>query len=333
LLLQAARTQNHACRMGTIRRHGRRLRSRGPVNRPVKCVNPVGPARPGTAVWPVRAASVACAPASCACASASVTLAEAASASAARASDCGASPMRKRRARSVASACDDCSRRRAASRVLAPSSRLGGRVEHLERQSEVHGLGLGPEAGDLCPGGVLRRPPLARQPDGRAQLGLVRDVVLVAAGGVVHVGAGQERRVRQQGAAGSDPGGGGLAARLDAGAVRQAFPRRLDGVMQARGLRQRGQRRQQQDHRASEDTLGLNPHRLHLSFARDRQYGKLMPRPAVTALAVTALVIALFVSGCMSEPPARPSNDNSVSQSGPGEQKLPGAPAVRAATP
>jgi len=41
LLLQTTRTQNHARRMGTIRRHGRRLRPRGPVSRPVKCVNPV----------------------------------------------------------------------------------------------------------------------------------------------------------------------------------------------------------------------------------------------------------------------------------------------------
>jgi hypothetical protein len=42
LLLQTPRTQNYARRMGAIRRHGRRLRPRGPVTRPVKCVNPVG---------------------------------------------------------------------------------------------------------------------------------------------------------------------------------------------------------------------------------------------------------------------------------------------------
>ena len=137
---------------------------------------------------------------------------------------------------------------------------LGRRVEHLKRQRQMRGLGLGPQAGDLRPCGVLRRPPLARQPDGSAQFGLMRDVVLVAARLVVNVGAGHVGRIREKGAPGSDSGGGGLTACLQPGAVRQPVPRRLHGVMQGRRpggcLGKRGQGSQQENHGAPERAPG-----------------------------------------------------------------------------
>lgn len=51
---------------------------------------------------------------------------------------------------------------------------------------------------------------------------------------------------------------------------------------------------------------------------------------------VIAAAIALLVTGCMTGPiPVSSSHadDNSINPSGPSEEKLPGAPAVRAATP
>ena len=51
---------------------------------------------------------------------------------------------------------------------------------------------------------------------------------------------------------------------------------------------------------------------------------------------VIAAAVVLLVAGCMTGPiPVSSSHagDNSVNSSGPSEEKLPGAPAVRAATP
>ncbi len=62
--------------------------------------------------------------------------------------------------------------------------------------------------------------------------------------------------------------------------------------------------------------------------SRKPQHGDKMPK-----LPVIASVAAVLVSGCMSGPSPGPSSNNSVGLPGPGEQKLPGAPAVRAATP
>ncbi len=51
---------------------------------------------------------------------------------------------------------------------------------------------------------------------------------------------------------------------------------------------------------------------------------------------VIAAAVALLVTGCMTGPiPVSSSHadDNSINSSGPSEERLPGAPAVRAATP
>ena len=50
LLLQAARTKNHARRLGSLRFHGHRLHHRGPV----KCANPVGSYRWSLWIAPFR---------------------------------------------------------------------------------------------------------------------------------------------------------------------------------------------------------------------------------------------------------------------------------------
>jgi len=52
-----------------------------------------------------------------------------------------------------------------------------------------------------------------------------------------------------------------------------------------------------------------------------------MPKFAVIAS------FAVLLTGCMSGPIPVPSSDESVHMSGPSEEKLPGSPAVRAATP
>jgi len=60
--------------------------------------------------------------------------------------------------------------------------------------------------------------------------------------------------------------------------------------------------------------------------------GDRMPKFRVIA----AVAVALLVAGCMTGPiPASSSHagNNSINSSGPSEEKLPGAPAVRAATP
>ena len=47
-------------------------------------------------------------------------------------------------------------------------------------------------------------------------------------------------------------------------------------------------------------------------------------------------VVALLLTGCMSGPiplSSSHADDNSINPSGPSEEKLPGAPAVRAVTP
>jgi len=51
---------------------------------------------------------------------------------------------------------------------------------------------------------------------------------------------------------------------------------------------------------------------------------------------VIAATVALLVTGCMTGPipvSSSQAGDNSINSSGPSEEKLPGAPAVRAATP
>jgi starvation-inducible outer membrane lipoprotein len=56
----------------------------------------------------------------------------------------------------------------------------------------------------------------------------------------------------------------------------------------------------------------------------------------MSKLPVIVAVIALLLTGCMTGPipiAASHADDNSINPSGPSEEKLPGGPAVRAATP